>query len=156
EAPLALAAVEARDVPARERDPRHTAAVDVESAHAVAGRWNSIDFGQGRLGRIRAGLQPQNETGMTDVRSPDRAVDRVVGDAVEAETDARVLGGIAGLIRLDPRVALAVAVGVDDERRPALRFPGVVRLPEHLRVDPADDRELVLQIVAEPQRVVRV
>ena len=81
---------------------------------------------------------------MADVRSPDRAVERAVGDAVEAEPAALVLGGIVRLTRLDVGVTLAVTVRVDDERRPALRLPRVARLPEHLGVDPADDGELVL------------
>src|SRR5207245_2884457 len=152
----ALSAVEARDVAARERHPRDAAAVDVESAHAVAGRWDSVDFRQRRRRRVGARLKPQDVARVPDVRSPDRAVDRVVGDAVEAEPDTLVLVWIVRLIRLDPGVALAVAVRVDDERRPALRLPRVARLPEHLRVDPADDGELVLEIVAEPQRVVGV
>src|SRR5438445_7717926 len=109
EASLALSAVEARDVAARERHPRDAAAVDVESAHAVAGRWDSVDFRQRRRRRVGARLKPQDVARVPDVRSPDRAVDRVVGDAVEAEPDTLVLVWIVRLIRLDPGVALAVA-----------------------------------------------
>src|SRR6185369_7350782 len=58
---------------------------------------------------------------------------------------------IDGLVRFDIRVALAVAVGVDDERHPALRLSGVMRLVEHLRVDPADEAA-----TAAPDRVVSV
>ena len=50
------------------------------------------------------------------------------------------------------RVALAVAVGVEDERRPPLRFHLVAGLIEHLRVQPADDRSAP----ARPQRVIRI
>src|SRR5262249_22771765 len=77
-------------------------------------------------------------------------------DAVESEADALVLPRLFRLIGLDPCIALAIAVGVDDQRRPALRLARVARLPEQFRVDPADEGELVLQIVAEPQRVVRI
>src|SRR5262249_47311016 len=145
-----------REVAACERHPRHAAAVDVEATHAVAGRRDAVDLGQRGLWRIRSGLQAQNVARMADVRSPDRAVDRVVGDAVEAEPDALVLARLFRLIGLDVRVALAVAARVDDERRPALRLAGVARLPEPLGVHPADQRELVLEIVTEPERVVRV
>ena len=47
---------------------------------------------------------------------------------------------------------LAVAVGVEDQRRPALRRHLVAGLVEHLRVEPADD----LAAAARPQRAVRV
>src|SRR5438445_492814 len=114
------------------------------SARPRAGGWDSIAPRQRGVGRIGAGLERQDVTGVADVRSPDASADRAVADAVEAEPDARVLRGICRLVWLDRRVALAVSIRVDDERRPALRLPGVARLPEHLRVDPADDSELVL------------
>ena len=84
--------------------------------------------------------------------APDRAVDRARHHGVEARVDALVLGRIDRLVRLDVGVALAVAVGVEDERRPALRLRGVAGLVEHLRVEPADHRAAA----ARPQRVVRV
>ena len=49
------------------------------------------------------------------------------------------LVGIDRLVRLDiALVALAVAVGVEDDRRPALRRRLVAGLVEHLGVEPAD------------------
>ncbi len=53
-------------------------------------------------------------------------------------------------------VALAVAVGVDDHRRPALRLRGIAGLPIHLGIDPADHGEIALAVVAQPQRVVGI
>src|SRR4029453_15257941 len=44
EAPLALATIEAGDVTARQRHPRHTLAIDVEAAHTVARRRHSVDL----------------------------------------------------------------------------------------------------------------
>ena len=93
---------------------------------------------------------------MVDIRSPDGTVSRTIGDGVEAEPDALVLAGIVRLVGLHIGVPLAVAVGVDDERRPALRLGRVAGFPEQLRVHPADDGQFVLEIVAEPQRVVGI
>ena len=152
----ALATVEAGDVAARQRHPRHAKAVDVEATHAVSGRRDPVDFHERGLRRIRPELESQDVPRVADVRAPDGAIGRAVRDAVEPEPDPFVLRGIVRLIGLDVRVALAVAVGVDHQRRPALRFPRVTGRPEHLRVDPADDGELVLEVVAEPQRVVGV
>jgi hypothetical protein len=59
------------------------------------------------------------------------------------------------LIRLDILVPLAVAVGVKDERRPALRLHLVAGLLEHLAVQPAHDA-YGRAASAGPQRVVGV
>src|SRR5712691_34331 len=151
EGSLALAAIEAGDVSARQRHPRPSLAVDVEPAHSVSGRRDLVDLGQGRLRRIRSELHANDPTRVADVRPPDGTVGRTVGDTVETEPDALVLGRIVRLVGLDIGVPLAVAVGVDDEWRPALRRSRVTGFPEHLRVYPADDGELVLEVVAEPQ-----
>src|SRR5262249_39978865 len=156
ERPLALAAIEAGDVSARQGDPCSPLSIDVEPAHSISRRRDFVDFGERGLGWIRSELHANDPTRVTDVRSPDRAIERTVGDAVEPEPDALVLGGIIRLVGFGVRVPLAIAVGVDDERRPALGLPRVARLPEHLRVHPADEGELVLEVVAEPQRVVRI
>jgi hypothetical protein len=82
----------------------------------------------------------------------DRAVDRARHDRVEAAGDALVLARIDRLVRLDIGVALAVAVGVEHQCRPALRFRGIAGLVEHFGVEPADDGPTA----ARPQRVVLV
>src|SRR5215468_6916743 len=66
--------------------------------------------------------------------------------------DALVLGRIGRLVRLDIVVTLAVAVGVEDERRPALRLRGIAGRIEYLGVEPSRDGAGA----AEPQRVVSV
>ena len=53
--------------------------------------------------------------------------------------DPVVLRRIDRLVGLRIRVPLSVAVGVEDERRPALRLLLVVRLVPDLRVEPALD-----------------
>ena len=94
---------------------------------------------------------------MREVRAPQRAVDRRPGDAVEAERDARVLAVVGRPARLAIAfVALAVAVGIDDQRGPALRLRGVAGLEIHLGVEPADHGQIVLAVVGEPKRVVGV
>src|SRR5438094_686316 len=87
--------------------------------------------------------------------APDRAVDRVDRDRIEAGHDALVLCRIDRLVRLDIIVALAVAVGVEDQRRPALRLLLVAGLLEDFAVEPADDRGLRTAGTG-PQRVVGV
>ena len=62
------------------------------------------------------------------------------------------LVGIERLVGLDVVVALAVAVGVEDKRRPPLRLHRIAGLVEHLGVEPADHRAAA----AGPQRVVGV
>ena len=44
------------------------------------------------------------------------------------------------LVRLYGGVPLAVAIGVEHQRGPALRLRGVPGLVEHLGIEPADDR----------------
>ena len=75
-------------------------------------------------------------------RVPDRAVVRIRHHGIGAGSarDAHVLGGVGRLARLGIVVALAVAVGVEHERRPALRFLRVAGFVAYFRVDPAGDR----------------
>src|SRR5690606_41186132 len=63
----------------------------------------------------------------------------VCSSDLEAGRQALVLLRIHGLVRLHVvGVAHAVAVGVEDEGRPALRCRGIARLQELLRLQPAD------------------
>src|SRR5262249_34430222 len=94
ERPLAPAAVQACEVTARQRPPRHAFAVDVEAAHAEAGWRHLVDLGQRRLRGIRAQLNANHPAGMTDVRAPDGAVGRAERDPVEPEPESLVLGRI--------------------------------------------------------------
>ncbi len=146
-----------------ERQPGDAVAVDIHAADTEAGQRDLVDLGQGRIGRVRPRRQAHDVARMGQARAPDRAIGRRPGDRVHAVGDACVLGRVDRLARLVPgRGALAVADGIDDQRRPALRFRRVAGLPEQLGVDPADDGHLrhggaaETGIVAEPQRVVGV
>src|SRR5262249_43616480 len=119
---FALAAVEAADVAARERHPDDAPAGGVAPARAEAREPGVVDFRKRGLRRVGAGIEPHDRTRARAQRAPDRAVDRVRHHRVEHLRDALVLGRIDWLVRLDIVVALAVAVGVEDERRPSLRL----------------------------------
>src|SRR5581483_12194861 len=89
--------------------------------------------------------------------APDRIVDRARHDAVERRGDALVFRGIDRVFGPDIRVALAVAVGVDDERGPSLRGDAVLGLAEFLDIEPADDAAAGARTArAHPKRVVGV
>ena len=152
---LALAPVELREMSARQRRPEHAVAIDVPPARPVARERRLVDFRQSRLGRIRSWIDADDVAGESQRRPPHRAIDRIHGDRVEVHHDPLVLGGIERLIGLDVLIPLAVAVGIDDERRPALRFLLVAGLLEHLSIQPADDARAG-DPGAGPQRVVGV
>src|SRR5262249_15539993 len=115
-----------------------------------------VDLDQRCLRRIRPKLQAHDVPGEARIRPPDGPISWTIGDAVEPEPAPLVLAGIVRLVGLYIGIPLTVAVGIDDERRPALRPSRVTGLPEQLGVDPADDGQLVLGVVTEPQRVIRI
>src|SRR5262249_16824697 len=117
--PFALAAIEARHVPAGERRPEDTVAIDVAAARRVTGQRRLRPRGQRRLRRIGARIQSHDRARISEHASPDRSVGRR-RDRVEAAAEAPVLRGIGRLVRLGVGVARAVAVRVHDQRRPAL------------------------------------
>ena len=149
---FALAAIERPEVTARERHPDHAFRIDVAAADAKAGRGNVIDLGDRGLRRIASEHDAHDGARVAAIRAPDRSVLRVRHDGVEADVHPLVLRRIHRLIGLDIGVALAVAVGVEHERRPPLRLPDVAGLVVHLRVDPSED----VAAAAEPDGVVRV
>ncbi len=156
ERPLAFAAVEARHVAARQRHPDHAFAVDVHAARAVTGRGDLVDLRKRRGWGVGAGAHADDRTREGEHRAPDRAVHRIDADAVERSNDALILHRIDRLVRLDIAfVAPAVAVGVEDERRPALRLHLVAGFVEGLAVKPADHAAL-RAAGAGPERVVGV
>ena len=149
---LALAPVEAAEMAARERAPRRRRSCRCRRRGCrKPGSGTLIDFGQ--AGRRVEAQEGRRAAEYAD-RVPDRAVHRARHHRIGpgARHDALVLGRIGRLVGLDELVALAVAVGVEDERRPALRLRRVAGLVEHLGVDPAGHRPGA----AEPQRVVGV
>src|SRR3989475_1400860 len=127
---LALAPVEARDVPARERRPHHAVGAHVDAARTVGAFRRNIDLGQRRLGRTGSGHDAHQVARLVHAReadahrlAPDRIVDRARRHAVESGPQARVAV-----------VANPVAVAVDHDRRPALRGGLVAGLEVLLRV----------------------
>src|SRR5262252_7759014 len=93
----------------------------------------------------------------THALPPDRVVHGARHDAVEGGEDALVLRRIERLVRLDIGVALAVAVPVHHDRRPALRFRRVAGLEERLRLHPAHDAiARAGTALRKPQRLVLV
>ena len=137
---------------ARKRHPHHSLAIDVAAAHAEAGHGHGEHFSQRRLRWIRAWHQTDHRARRAERSAPDRSVGGVRHHSVERRVHAHVPGGIHRLARLGIGVALAVAVGVEHQRRPALRFRGVSAAVELLRVQPADDGAAA----AGPQRVIGV
>ena len=119
---FAFSPVEAGEMAARERCPDDSLFVDVGAADAEARQRNVVDFGERRLRGIRPGRDAHDCAWKSPHRAPDRAVGRTRHHGVETGNDSLVLGRIHRFVRLDVRVALAVAVGVENKRRPALRF----------------------------------
>ena len=150
---LALAPVEAADVAARERHPHHALAVDVGAAHAEARHRHVVDFRQRGLRRVRS--RERSARSRRGCRAATPRSSRRPGSASRRRSrrDALVLRRIERLVGLDVVVALAVAVGVEHERRPALRLRRVAGLVEHLGVEPADH---AAPPPLRPQRVVGV
>ena len=145
----------------RSNSPRWPLASDVQNTPlrsmsapraAIARHRRRIDLGELRL-RIEAhGIAAATDSSDCPHTVPSSGLTH---DAVEADRDALVLRRIDRLIGLDPFVALAVAVGVEHERRPALRALHVAGLFQHPAIDPAGHARAGAA-AREPQRVVGV
>ena len=150
---LALAAIEAAHVAAAERHPHDAVAC---RCRRRARRSRASARCRSRPAPCSGGLEPgasrTTAPGTPSDRAPHRSVHRARHHGVEPGVDALVLGRIDRLFGFDVRVALAVAVGVQHQRRPALRLRRVAGLVEHLGVEPADHRAAA----ARPQRLVGV
>jgi hypothetical protein len=111
-------------MPAAERHPHDTLAVDVGAARSKAGWRDVVDLGESGGGRVRAGIEPHDRplSGEHPDRAPHRAVDRARHDRVKAAGDALILLRFDRLVRLNTGVALAVAIGVEHQCRLALRL----------------------------------
>src|SRR4030095_13899801 len=136
ERPLALPAVEAREMSAGERRPHDAVAIDVHAARPVPRKGRLEDFRERGPRGVRTRIEADDVAGIAEHCAPDGAVVRVHTDAIEGRHDPLVLGGIDRLIGLDVLVALAVAIGVEDERCPALCFLLVAGLVEHPAIQP--------------------
>src|SRR4029078_4957589 len=148
---LAQTPIETHEVPARFRTPRNTVGVNVTTTNSDARFRRSIELGELRL-RIEA--HEARLSAKDADRVPDRTILRIRHDGVRSRAagDTRVLGGISWLPRFGEVVTFAIAVGVEDERRPADCFFRAAGLVEHPRVDPAGDRSCA----TEPQSIVSV
>ena len=102
--------------------PRTAVAVDVAPARAVAGERHLVDLGERGLGRVRPRRDADDLAGIAQIGAPDPAVAPAHRHRVDVDREPLVLRRVERRIGLDIVVALAVAVGVDDEWRPALRF----------------------------------
>src|SRR3954463_16014135 len=117
---LALTPVEGHQAAVGGRAPRHAVLVDVAAADAVAFLGQGIELGELAL-RVEAqepGVAAEYAPGV-----PDGAVARMRHYCVRARArgNAHVPRRIHRLVRLGVLVPPAVAIGVEHERRPALR-----------------------------------
>src|SRR6266566_775201 len=140
----ALAAVEADEIAPHTCGPGDALAVEVHPANAEFGWRKLVGLGQSGHRRIRTQIHSDDPASTRRIRSPDAPVIGVDCNAVKAEVEAFIFAGIDRGIGLDVIVAFAVAVGVDDEWRPALRFSGVAGLQEYPGVDPAQFRAAIV------------
>src|ERR1700722_4350621 len=148
ERPFAFAPIELSQMPARQRYPHHTVAIDVGAAYAEAGRGHIVDLAEpGSRVETNDGAGIPKRDG-----APDGAVGRIRHDGVEADRQTLVRFGVRGFTGFDPRVEFAIAIGVEDERGPSLRGGRITRRIEFLGVEPAHD----LTVAAGPERIVRV
>src|SRR2546428_7806481 len=107
---LALAAIEAGEMAARQRRPEHPIAVEVAAARPIARKRRLVDFCQRRLRRIGAWIEAHDVPGGYQRCPPDGPIDRGHGHTVPGRRDPLVLCWVDRLIWLDIIVSLAVAV----------------------------------------------
>src|SRR5262245_814914 len=147
---LTLAAVEADQTTVRARAPDYAVPVDVASAHANSLLWNSVELGEKGLG-VEA--QEAGRAGENIERVPDRTVGRMWHHGVGAGArDPYVFARFGRLAGFCIFVDLAVGVGVEHERCPALRLGGIASFLPHLGIDPTG----YWAGARKPQRVVGV
>jgi hypothetical protein len=123
-----------------QRHPYDAIFVDVHAARRIAVHWRLriiprylVIFGKRSLRRVGA-REMHDSTRKAQCGAPDRAVGRADGDAIKRGDNALVLLRIDRLVWHDIIVALAVAVGVEHERSPALRGGGIAGRQELLCV----------------------
>src|SRR5580704_6867318 len=100
---LALAAIEARHMTARERRPHHAVGREIDAARAEGAGIlrGQIEFSERGLRRIGTRHDANDVAGLLEARepdvhrlAPDRIIDRARLHAVQSGEDALVLGGI--------------------------------------------------------------
>src|SRR5262249_41566899 len=107
------------------------------------------------MARIGPRVDANHIAGIPERGTPNGSIRWAHRDRIEAGDDALVFPWVDRLVGLDTIVALAVAVGVENEGRPTLRFLLVAGLLEHFAVEPAENRRL-RAAGAGPQRLVGV
>ena len=145
---VAPAAVEAGHVPAARQGGPHDAVgadVDAPRREPLDGRVGVLErrlvvLGDARLGRVVAQLEPHDLPRHAARGGPHHAVrGRVGDDAVPPAAHLLVQGRVDVAGAAHPLGDAAVAVGVDDDRAPALRGLRVAGLLVDVDVEPADD-----------------
>src|SRR5262249_51413615 len=155
---FAFAPIETRHVPARQRCPVDAVAIDVPTTRRKSFDGRSalhgqlVDFGKRGLRWVGTWRNSNNGAADTGDRSPMRSIWRR-RNGVKSPVVAPVLCWIDWLVRFDVRIPFPVAVRVHDESSPALRLLLVVRLLEHLRVEPAYGTRAT---AARPERAVGI
>ena len=132
---LAFAPIEAREVAARERRPHNTIQIEIDAARAVSLIGRYVHFGQSRLRRVWTRHEAQDIARLVHAReadihrlAPDRIVNRTRLNTVKSGHHAFILRRIERLICFDVGIAFAVAVRINNERRPTLRLHFVAGL----------------------------
>src|SRR5262245_324938 len=151
---LALGAVEAADMAGAKRHPVHAVRIYVAAAWTEARQRDIVDFGECRLGRVRARIDAHDRAGIGADRAPDRAVLLVNRHGIDHLAETHVLARLLRAAGLGVFAALAVAAGIDDQRGPASRLRRVVGLIPLLDVEPTDYAAAATR--GGPQRVVAV
>src|SRR5262249_16989869 len=149
ERPFTFRTIEAAEMAAGKRDPHHTLGINVAAARTEARQRYVVNFGQLGLRVEPQYARPASEN--TD-GVPDRTVGRMWHHRVTAAEYPHVFVRVHLLSRLGVIVELAVAIGVEHERRPALRLLGVTGLVENCGVQPSRYGTAA----ARPKRVVLV
>src|SRR3954451_2535098 len=152
---LALTAIEARQVPARQSGPVDAVQVHITTARSISWQRRLIYLCQCGVRRVGARDDPHDVTGIADRGAPHGTVGGTDCNGIRVDDYTLVLPRIDRLIGLDVIVASAVAVGVEDERCPALRLSLVTSLLERFAVEPTDDARTD-NARARPQRLVCV
>src|SRR5438128_2981784 len=156
---LTFPTIKACELSTREHRPHDVIAVHVHATRSkslprcfgIVER-HFIDFSKRCGRRIRSWDEPNERAGHAEGRTPNCAINRAGSHAVEGRINALVLGWINRLVGLDVGVSLSVAVGVENEWCPPLRFCFVFGFQVDLRVEPALDHATT----GEPQGVVIV
>ena len=133
-----LAPVKTAEMAARQRHPEHAVGIDVAAARPEAGSRHLIELGERGMGRIVARCDARRAAGIAQHAPPNCAVGGADRHAVVVHRDALVLGRVERLIGLDPFVPPAVAIGVEDEWRPALRPHLIACLLVHFSIEPPE------------------